>query len=264
MKIPYFVRRIAEYISRNIVLRRRLPSRFNSIPIYVTPGASLIYWRGLRLTAFNDLYDFAENYVHPGQTVWDVGGNVGLFSFAAAARAQEHGSVYCFEPDPTSVRLLKRSMRLNHGKIAPVQIIPTAIADSLSLEWLDVPERSRAASHLQSTGGGAGSDITGRIRESHLTPVVTLDWLITQITPPHVIKIDVDGAELRVLRGGSELLRKHLPTILVEVYERNADEVTALLHELGYSLFQYESGEAQKSPITRTTYNTLALPPKAL
>jgi FkbM family methyltransferase len=223
----------------------------------------LIYWRGLQLSAFNDLYDFAENYVRPGDTVWDVGGNIGLLSFACAARAQTRGRVICFEPDPWSVRLLKRSSALNRGCAAPVDIIPVAVGDQLALEWLHVPERSRAASHLESTGGGAGAEITGAVRERHLIPVLTLDWLAGKLPPPNVLKIDVDGAEMRVLRGGAALLRKHRPIILTEVYERNADEATAFLHDLGYTLYQYENGESGKTPVSRTTYNTLALPNSA-
>jgi hypothetical protein len=46
----------------------------------------------------------------------------------------------------------------------------------------------------------------------------------------------------------------------VEVYERNADAVTALLTELNYDLFDYDAGEAAKKSIARTAYNTLALP----
>lgn len=260
MKIPFFVRRLAEHLSRNVVLRRRLPARFGSLALFVSPGASLIYWRGLRLRAFNDLYDFAEHYVRPGDNVWDIGGNIGLLSFAAAARATTTGRILCFEPDPWSVRLLKRSGKLNHGQAAPVDILPVAVGDRLSLEWLHVPERSRAASHLESTGGGAGEKITGGVRERHLTTVLTLDWVAEKLPPPNVIKIDVDGAELRVLRGAAALLRRHRPIILTEVYERNADAVTAFLHELGYTLYQYEDGESGKKPIARATYNTLALP----
>lgn len=260
MKIPFFIRRSAEYLSRRVVLRRHLPARFGSLPLYISPGASLIYWRGVCLSEFNDLYDFAENYVRPGDTVWDVGGNIGILSFACAARAQSNGRVICFEPDLWSVRLLKRSCALNQGHAAPVDVIPVAIGDTLSLEWLHVPERSRAASHLESTGGGAGRKITGEIRERHLTPVLTLDWVAEHLPAPNVIKIDVDGSELRVLRGGESMIRNHRPIILTEVYERNADDVTTFLHKLGYTLYQYEHGEAGKMKISRTTYNTLALP----
>jgi len=263
MPIPLVIRRIAERLSRSVVLRRRLPAEFGALPVYVSPGASLIYWRGLRLPAFDDLYDFARHYLRPGQVVWDIGGNVGVFSFAAAARVGPTGRVLTFEPDLWSVRLLRRSADLNRDRAAPVHILPVAVSESLSLEWLHIPERSRAASHLATTGDGAGAAITGAIRERHLVPVINLDWVAAQQPPPDILKIDVDGAELGVLRGASHLLRTRRPVILTEVYERNADAVTALLRSHGYTLCSYEHGEARKRPVDRATYNTLALPPSA-
>lgn len=260
MNPPQLVRRVAEYLSRPVVLRRRLPARFHSLPLYLSPGASLVYWKGLHVSNFNDLYDFADHYVRPGNTVWDVGGNMGVLSFACAAKAQTHGRVICLEPDLWSVRLLKKSAAVNRGRAAPVDVLPVAVGERLSLEWLHIPERTRAASHLASTGGGAGTEITGNVRERHLVPLVTLDWLAEHLPPPNVLKIDVDGAELGVLRGGAAMLAKHRPVILTEVYERNADAVTRLLHELGYTLYEYDHGEAGKKPINRTAYNTLALP----
>jgi FkbM family methyltransferase len=254
------LRQMAERGSRHVNLTRRLPARFGALRLRVSPGASLTYYRGLRQPSFQDLYDFAEGYVQPGQTVWDVGPNMGVFTFAAAARAQIAGRVLCLEPDLWSVNLLRRSCRYNRGRAAPVDVLPVAVSDDLRLEWLNIPERCRAATHLASSEGGAGEEITGAVREQHLVPTVTLDWLAARYPIPQVIKIDVDGSEFRVLTGGLTLLRQHRPILLTEVYERNADIVTKLLHDLGYALFDYDHAEAGKRPIARTAYNTLALP----
>ena len=254
------LRRLAERCSRRLHLTRRLPARFGALRLRISPGASLTYYRGLRQRSFHDLYDFAEGYVQPGQTVWDVGPNMGVFAFAAAARAQIAGRVLCLEPDLWSVNLLLRSCRYNRGRAAPVDVLPVAVSDDLRLEWLNIPERCRAATHLASSGGGAGEEITGAVREQHLVPSVTLDWLADRYPLPQVIKIDVDGSEYRVLTGGRTLLRQHRPILLTEVYERNADTVSTLLHELGYALFDYNNCEAGKRPISRAVYNTLALP----
>jgi FkbM family methyltransferase len=202
---------------------------------------------------------FAEHYVQPGQTVWDVGGNMGVFSFAAAARARTSGRVLCLEPDLWSMRQLKRSCAYNRGRAAPVDVLPVAVSDRLTLEWLNIPERSRAASHL-ALAGGAGDEITGAVRERHLIPTVTLDWLAEHYPVPQVIKIDVDGGEYRVLTGGRALLQRHHPIILTEVYDRNADAVSAYLHDLGYTLYDFTRGESEKKVIARADYNTLALP----
>jgi FkbM family methyltransferase len=260
MKPPFVLRRMIEYCSRHVCFTRRLPARFGSLRLRLSPGASLIYYLGLNRPNFNDLYDFAEHYVQPGQTVWDVGGNMGVFSFAAAARARTSGRVLCLEPDLWSVRLLKRSCAYNRGLAAPVDVVPVAASDNLALEWFNIPERSRAASHL-ALAGGAGEEITGAVREQHLVPTVTLDWLAGYYPPPQVIKIDVDSCEYRVLTGGRALLEQHHPIIFTEVYERNADAVSAYLHALGYTLYDFTRGEAGKKIIARASYNTLALPP---
>jgi FkbM family methyltransferase len=252
------IRRLIERFSRNIHFRRRLPDRFGGLRLMLSPGASLAYYRGLRQPRFNDIFDFAEHYIKPGYTVWDVGGNMGVFTFAAAARATTTGRVLCLEPDLWSVHLLRCSCDYNRGRAASVDVLPVAVSDRLALEWLNIPERCRAAAHL-ALAGGAGTEITGEVREQHLTPTVTLDWLAENYPVPQAIKIDVDGNERRVLAGGRTLLLQQHPIILTEVYERNADAVSGFLHDLGYTLFDFNRGEAAKHVIPRATYNTLAL-----
>ena len=69
-------RRLVEYLSRGVVLRRRLPARFGRLPIYVTPEAGLRYW--LAMSRVDPvLYGMAEELVKPSSVVWDVGANVG-------------------------------------------------------------------------------------------------------------------------------------------------------------------------------------------
>ena len=253
------LRQLIERFSRHVYFDRRLPTRFGSLRLRVSPGASLIYYRGLHSSHFIDLYDFAEHHVQPGHCIWDVGANMGVFSFAAAARAGLSGRVLCLEPDLWSLRLLKRSCDYNHGHAAPVHVLPLAVSDRLALEWLNIPERGRAATHLH-RAGGAGASITGGVREQCLVPTVTLDWLSQHYAAPQVIKIDVDGAERSVLEGGRALLQNHRPVILTEVYERNADAVSVDLHELGYTLYDFNAGTSGQQEIARATYNTLALP----
>jgi FkbM family methyltransferase len=258
-RFRFHLRRLVERCSRHVLFDRRLPARFGSLRLRVSPGASLIYYRGMPSSHFIDLYDFAEHFVQPGHCVWDVGGNMGVFTFAAAARAGLAGRVLCLEPDLWSLRLLRRSCDYNRGRAAPVHTLPLAVSDRLALEWLNIPERSRAAAHLQ-RAGGAGDDMTGGVREQSLVPTVTLDWLGQFYSPPHVLKIDVDGGERSVLEGGRTLLQQHRPAVLTEVYERNATAVGDLLHELGYTLYDFNAGIRGQQPIARATYNTLALP----
>lgn len=259
VNLPDWLRRLLIRASRGVVLTRRLPPDLGAARLRVSPEASLTYWRGLRPRSFCDLFDFARTYVQPGDHVWDVGVNMGVLTFAAAHRVGDAGRVLGLEPDWYSMQLVQRSKAANPRLARRIEILPLAASDALSLQTLIIPERGRAASHLENAGG-AGEEITGGTRARVLVPTVPLDWIATWQPPPDVVKIDVDGEELRVLLGARSILQTRRPRLLVEVYERNADAVGTLLHELGYALYSYDFGERDRQPVSRPTYNTLALP----
>jgi hypothetical protein len=70
-------RSVLERMSRGRTFRRRLPSRFGSLPMYVTPDAALSYWTKSLDTFDPALLRAAEHLVASGDTVWDVGANAG-------------------------------------------------------------------------------------------------------------------------------------------------------------------------------------------
>jgi hypothetical protein len=103
------LRHLAERFSRGVILRRHLPKQFQSLPLYVSPEAGLRYWRWGVETADPMLFRMVRELVRPGSVVWDVGANVGLFSFSAAALAGPGGFVLAIEPDVWLAHLLARS-----------------------------------------------------------------------------------------------------------------------------------------------------------
>ncbi len=87
---------------------------------------------------------------------------------------------------------------------------------------------------------------------------ITLDWLATQVPPPDLIKIDTEGADLRVLFGAATLLREKQPELLFEGYAEIAEQATQYLTGLGYSLFDADASSEASRPLALATYNTLA------
>jgi FkbM family methyltransferase len=253
------LRRALERVSRRLVFCRRLPARFGGTALAVTPGAALAYWRPLGSGAWNDLFDFAEHAVEPGAVVWDVGANLAVFAFAAAYRAGPAGEVLAVEPDGWLVDLIRRSAGAPRPGAAPVEALCCAAAAEVGLQSFDVTGRTRSGSHLASAGG-AGVSLVGPAVERHPVVTVSLDWLAERRRPPAVVKIDVEGAEQAVLAGAENVLARHRPKILVEVYERNADAVTARLTRHGYALHDFAGGWGHRRPVNRAAYNTLALP----
>jgi len=241
-----------ERMSRNRVLRKRLPADLGGARLYVTPDAGLRFWKpGLE----SDLFDFAREFVKPGDTVWDVGANVGLFSAAAAARAGAAGKVLAIEADMWLVGLLRRtSAGLGTGN-ARMEVLPAAVYDTNGIASFHIAERARASNFLATV---SGQSQTGGVREAVQVVTVTLDWLMEQTGTPQVMKVDVEGAEASVFRGAERVLREARPVILCEVQDASREEMTALFRRHNYALYDWESKPRQT--VEQTTYNTLAIP----
>jgi len=253
------LRNLLGRLSRNWVIRRRLPPPFERRPIYVSPRAGLAYLKPLTRT-HAELFAFAAGQVKAGDTVWDLGASMGVFAVAASAMAGPKGRVLCVEPDPFSAALLRRSAAANAVLGGRIDVVQAACADRMALAEFCAMTASSAIGHL-TTAGGSGFD--RRIASRSHVITVTMDWLAEHHGPPAVIKADLEGAELMALRGGTETLRRHRPVMMLEVYERNADAVTELLKELGYRLHDFTDHSGPLREVERAAYNTLALPARA-
>ena len=174
------LRRMIEGVTRDWVIRRRLPADFSRASIHVTPSAGLRYLYRSMDDVDSVLLGLVREFVRPGAVVWDIGANVGLFSFAAASLAGPEGQVVALEPDAWLVQLLRRSALDQPNGSAPVQVIPAAVASELSIRTLCLANRSRAANYLAEFG----TTQTGGAREEQSVVAVTLDWLLESLAPP--------------------------------------------------------------------------------
>jgi FkbM family methyltransferase len=221
------LRTLAERLSRNVVLRRRLPQdlggsfgRF----IYVTPESALSFWcPGLERVDNGHLMDTVRKFVVPDCVAWDVGANVGLFSFAAAAKAR---TVLAVEPDPWLAALLNRSATA----ITNVRVLCAAATDTLDLGELNIAQRGRATNFMS----GFGTSQTGGVRNRQPVVTVTLDWLAERFPVPDIIKIDVEAGERLVFEGAKALFNRRRPHLVCEVASANSSWVTSFLLSLGY------------------------------
>ncbi len=242
-----------EHMTHQIVVRRHLPAPFNAVCMYVSSEGGLKYLRphldGLDPT----LLRLVAEVIRPGDVIWDVGANLGLFSFCAAVAAGPTGRVLAIEPDTVLVRLLRRSAEANREQ-ALVEVLPVGISDEIAVARFEIARRNRATSHL----AGFGNMQTGGVRATELVPTVTLDWLAERFPMPDVVKIDVEAAELKVLAGSHSVLRA-LPTIICEVAGCNAKAVADVLTGHGYVLHDGEQPERQRVPLTVAPWTTLAV-----
>jgi len=134
---------------------------------------------------------------------YDVGANVGFYSLLAARRVSP-GKVYAFEPLPSNVRYLRRHLELN--ETSNVEVLDLAISDQVGAAFFE-ETACRLMGRLAQEG-----DLGVR--------TATLDSLQERISPPSVIKMDIEGAELPALRGASECIQRYRPVIFVATHGR--------------------------------------------
>jgi FkbM family methyltransferase len=247
------LRSALEQLTHRIVIRRRLPLPFAAARIYVSSEGGLRFLgRGMRQVD-PALLRLAAEVVRRGDTVWDIGANLGLFSFAAAVAAGPSGCVLAVEPDTVLAGLLRRSAAANTGH-ARVEVLPAAVSDEESVARFHVARRNRSTNHLD----GFGTSQAGGVRATQLVPALTLDWLAARFAAPDVIKIDVEQAEAAVLAGGSRVLGL-ASTIICEVAARNATAVRDLLDAHGYVLYDGDRPAGERVPVADAPPNTLAV-----
>ncbi|MFN4873342.1 MAG: FkbM family methyltransferase [Akkermansiaceae bacterium] len=188
-----------------------------------------------------DVSKILKKKIKQGMTAIDIGGNVGLITRICAKRVGKNGHVWVFEPDPKTREFLNYNVR----KCPNVKVSPIAISD----------ENGKADLNIHPGSGTANSLVTFEAA-SHAIEVecMTLDTFLDQHPQisPDCIKIDVEGAELKVLAGMKETI-KRFPSlfIIIEFCPHNLEnggytsaDYYNMLNALSLSLeIIYESGE---------------------
>ena len=155
-----------------------------------------------------EVQDYLRKHLAPGDVVYDIGAHHGFLSVCAARLGAR---VYAFEPVADNARRIRRQAELNGLSI---EVVEAAVWDSSAgIELV----RSDSSSEWHAEEGGG-------------FPSLTLDEFAAEAPPPTLIKIDVEGAEGRVLRGAVALLERQAPTVLCEIHgDATRSEVFALL-----------------------------------
>lgn len=251
------LRRFAERVLGRLVLVRRLPAAAGGGRLVVSArvgGLKYLFRSPQRWDA--ELLRIAALLVGPGDRVWDVGANVGLFAVAARHHAGADGQVLAIEADHDAVSLLFATARRGPPGLT---VLPIAVGETDGFVRFAIARRARAANAI----AGYGSTQTGGVLELRTLPSRSLDSLLAHFPPPTVLKIDVEGAELAVLRGASRVLRDFRPKVYCEVTGETRAQVTGLLQSLGYVTYGGESfGTAAAREVAGDTCNLVAIAPR--
>lgn len=179
---------------------------------------------GLRSGAYEPhLTAVFERYCRPGMTVVDVGANLGYFSLLASKLVGPAGRVVALEPNSENCRLLLSSLRLNG--LSNVDLLPVAADER--------PGWAYYATHVGSNGGLVDDDNL-LSRFGTVVPTFRLDDLVDRKVD--FLKMDVEGAEGRVVRGATRIIEKDRPIVTTELKEEMLQRVSgrSVADYLGY------------------------------
>ena len=227
------VRDAARFVLAPVTVRRRVPGTRYRVRF---PAAQYLGWispGGMKRE--QSIAQRFREHIHPGDTVIDVGANVGIHTMLAAELVGRSGHVHAFEPDPQSMSYLMTTVNRNR-LTERVTLWNLAASDRSANAKLYLDLKTARTTSLRANAYSPDM----QIRQPVVVATAPLDDLITQ--PAQFVKIDVEGAELAVLAGASSLLRNYHPVLLVEVLRDNLPSVTSLLVPLGYSLADAGSG----------------------
>lgn len=249
-------RRLLETTTRHWSFKRRLRTESGVQTIVVSPSAGLKYLFKPLASVDSSLLRNAAEIVRPGDTVWDIGANVGLFTFAAAARAGPAGHVAAFEPDAWLVQLLRRSCQLQTKAVASVAVVPAAIGKEVSIRSFSISSRSRASNSL----AGYGHSQMGGVAEHQSVAVLDISTVLKSLPPPNVVKCDVEGAECEVFASAAPLWDRIRPVIICEIGSATAPEMKAIFEGANYRMFDGERPLKHAQEIPDPLWSTVAIP----
>lgn len=174
-----------------------------------------------------------QTVLQPGESFWDVGANIGYFALLAATVVGPTGCVVAFEPGREAFQRFKDNIALNH--FSQITALPLAASDR------EGTARLYLSPHQADTGANLYQG--GERSEWEEISTMPLDTFLHRhsYSPPRFLKIDVEGAELAVLKGGAGLLAHHAPLLLLEMEDKtlgpagvSKQDIADFLQLLGY------------------------------
>jgi FkbM family methyltransferase len=189
--------------------------------------------------------------------VVDVGGNVGTAALQFAATVPD-GVVHVFEPSPAMLACLRRNLALSGA--GNVVVHPFGLSDAPAHGRLQV-----------ATAGNPGSAFFVGEPGDDGVEVRRLDEVLADADRIDFVKVDVEGLELRVLRGARTLLLRHRPAVVFEVNDAalaragaSGAELCRFLQDLGYRFLWLDGGEFQpyepSAMLGQRLHNVIAVP----
>jgi FkbM family methyltransferase len=237
---PWFIYQPGQLVRRSLVELRFQPDGY--VPLKTSWGAKIIanptrtIGRSIQTTGVHELAvsEALARLVNVGDTVIDAGANVGYMTVLAGLAAGPTGQVLSFEPHPEIHAILQKNMTIaiEQQAIAAIELYQVALGDQLGRAELQLPD------DFETNDGIAQIIPAGMANSTSITvQVTTLDDVLDDRLAS-VLKLDVEGFEIQVLKGATRLLaRQCIRHIVFEDHNVAESAVVAALRQAGYHLF---------------------------
>lgn len=170
---------------------------------------------------------YVHRFVEPGDTVIDIGANLGYYTVLFAEWVGREGQVYSVEPVPLFREILQR----NAGSFSQVEVVPYALGGEPATVQMGVPETAAPHRHGMTRIVSSEEDATFKAEvrppEALFGDLFHLDY----------VKCDVEGYEGEVLPAMKTLIREHRPVVQVEVAAENRHRIFQMMAKLGYRAY---------------------------
>jgi FkbM family methyltransferase len=172
----------------------------------------------------------------PGNVVIDVGANIGTHTLSMAAMVQPNGFVFSLEPQRITFEFLSANILLNNLiNVFPLHAAAGDKPGEILVPVVD-PNITSNAGSFAIEGHKFGDDVR----------VITLDSL--SLAQCNLIKVDVEGMEIKVLEGARQIIKQHRPILLIENnYQENSERLITMIKEMNYSLYWFFSEYPDKN-----------------
>lgn len=190
------------------------------------------------------------DFLKQGSIFMDIGANIGLMSTIASKIVGEKGRVYAVEANPKTIEVLRHNCAINLCE--NIEILPIALASEkgsaiLYENW----KVNRGGASLISQGDEHGITVSKE----------RLDDLFSPDSPVHLVKIDVEGFELEVLKGGVDWFKTQQPVFIIEVSTQRSNQegatpesIMSFVAELGnYSFYKQKGTKERRGKLVSVT-----------
>lgn len=181
--------------------------------------------------------DLLFDFIAPGDTVIDIGAFVGTHVLAFAQKVGDKGKVFAFEPNPVIFQLLKMNVKQN--SLANIKCVNTALSKKPGTILVNKSDLTQTANFGNYSLKSVSPEPTPKNKKVSIKFTALDEYNIGKCA---LIKIDVEGMELDVLKGAAKLLKKTKPIILAECLSiQDGWPVVQFTSKLGYKAFLHNS-----------------------